>query len=80
MVRAIAANDLKPVIDRGFPLEDIAAAFTTNPKSISARSASDARHHRPVGEDYKTTPALEFLPDPAQVYRLIQGTKTKMQR
>jgi NADPH:quinone reductase-like Zn-dependent oxidoreductase len=27
MIRAITANRLKPVIDRGFPLEEIVAAF-----------------------------------------------------
>jgi NADPH:quinone reductase-like Zn-dependent oxidoreductase len=27
MIRAITANRLKPVIDRGFPLQEIVAAF-----------------------------------------------------
>ena len=82
-------TDRRVVTLSGFFSRTLSSIFLQNLVELSLkegrRSEGTIYLGRPAplvqwGEDYKTTPALEFLPDAAQVYRLIQETKTKSQR
>jgi hypothetical protein len=82
-------TDRRVVILSGFFSRTLSSIFLQNLVELSLKEGRRGegtiylgRPMPPVqlGEDYKTTPALEFLPDAAQVYRLMQEAKAKSQR